>query len=216
MTAHAQHLTAEAPAGPELSPQLPQAMTIPLIAPGGGAVQPALSFGGLLRQLRTQARLTQEELAEVARLSPRSVSDLERGISRTARKDTAGLLAAALSLTGPAREVFVAAARGRSPATDVLTACSGAPPGAFAVPATRGLPSDLASVTDRQSELAYALGMLARAVAGNVVVVIHATIEPAYAIPAAPARPTPRPFFTAAPARGGNVHRARKRRPGVR
>ena len=84
---------------------------------------------------------------------------------------------------------------------------------AFAVPATRGLPSDLASVTDRQSELAYALGMLARAVAGNVVVVIHATIEPAYAIPAAPARPTPRPFFTAAPARGGNVHRARKRRP---
>ena len=46
----------------------------------------ALSFGGMLRQLRTQARLTQEELAEAAKVSPRSVSDLERGINRTARK----------------------------------------------------------------------------------------------------------------------------------
>jgi transcriptional regulator with XRE-family HTH domain len=188
-------------------------MTSELIAPGGGAAQPALSFGGLLRQLRTQARLTQEELAEVARLSPRSVSDLERGISRTARKDTAGLLAEALSLTGTAREVFVAAARGHSPAADVLTACSGAPPVSFAAPATKGLPSDLASVTDHRSELEYALGMLARAVAGSVVVVIHATIEPEYAIPAAPVRPAPRPVSTTAPARGGNVHRARKRRP---
>jgi transcriptional regulator with XRE-family HTH domain len=45
---------------------------------------PALGFAGLLRQLRTKARLTQEELAEAAGLSPRSVSDLERGINRTA------------------------------------------------------------------------------------------------------------------------------------
>ena len=216
MTAQAQHLTAEAPAGPELSPQLPQAMTIPLIAPGGGAVQPALSFGGLLRQLRTQARLTQEELAEVARLSPRSVSDLERGISRTARKDTAGLLAEALSLTGPAREIFVAAARGRSPAVDVLAARSGAAPGAFAARATGGLPSDSTSVTGRQAELEHLLEMLARAVADGVVMVIHATIDPACAIPPTPARPAPRPFYTAAPARGGNVRRARKRRPGFR
>ena len=35
--------------------------------------------------------LNQEELAEAAGLSPRSVSDLERGINRTARKDTAEL-----------------------------------------------------------------------------------------------------------------------------
>ena len=56
------------------------------------ADQSALSFAGLLRQLRIEARLTQEELAEAARLSPRSVSDLERGINRTARKDTALLL----------------------------------------------------------------------------------------------------------------------------
>jgi len=52
----------------------------------------------LLRQLRAEAGLTQEELAEAAGLSPRSVSDLERGIHRTARKDTALLLAGALGL----------------------------------------------------------------------------------------------------------------------
>ena len=45
------------------------------------AEQAAVSFGGLLRQLRAEARLTQEELAEAAKLSPRSVSDLERGMS---------------------------------------------------------------------------------------------------------------------------------------
>ena len=68
---------------------------------GTVAEQPALGFAGLLRQLRAEARLTQEELAEAAGLSPRSVSDLERGINRTARKDTALLLADALGLTGP-------------------------------------------------------------------------------------------------------------------
>jgi transcriptional regulator with XRE-family HTH domain len=45
-----------------------------------------LGFAGLLRYLRAEAKLTQEELAEAAGLSPRSVSDLERGINRTARK----------------------------------------------------------------------------------------------------------------------------------
>jgi transcriptional regulator with XRE-family HTH domain len=84
------------------------------------AEQVALSFGGLLRQLRAEARLTQEELAEAAHLSPRSASDLERGINRTARKDTGELLADALGLAGQARELFVAAARGRGPTEDVL------------------------------------------------------------------------------------------------
>ena len=62
------------------------------------AEQLALSFGGLLRRLRAEALLTQEELAEAAKLSPRSVSDLERGVNRTARMDTAELLASALGL----------------------------------------------------------------------------------------------------------------------
>src|SRR5215469_8474492 len=40
---------------------------------------PAEGFGALLRQRRHEAGLTQEELAAAATLSPRSVSDLERG-----------------------------------------------------------------------------------------------------------------------------------------
>jgi transcriptional regulator with XRE-family HTH domain len=215
MTGQAQ-LNAGALAGMQQLLHLPQATTSSLIVPDGGAERPALRFGGLLRQLRTQARMTQEELAEAARLSPRSVSDLERGISRTARKDTAGLLAEALSLTGPVREVFVAAARGRAPAAEVLAARSGAAPGAIAAAATEGLPRDSASAASREPELEHLLEMLVRAVAGGVVVVIHAALEPAREIPAAPARPTPRPFHTAAPVRGGYLYRARKRRPGFR
>jgi WD40 repeat protein/transcriptional regulator with XRE-family HTH domain len=86
------------------------------------AEQPVLGFAGLLRQLRVEARLTQEELAEAAGLSPRSVSDLERGINRTARKDTAILLAGALGLAEPVVALFVAAARGRAPVAEVHAA----------------------------------------------------------------------------------------------
>jgi tetratricopeptide (TPR) repeat protein/transcriptional regulator with XRE-family HTH domain len=84
--------------------------------------QGSLSFAGLLRRLRGEAKLTQEELAEAAGLSLRAVSDLERGINRTARKDTALLLAGALGMAESAAVLFVAAARGRTPAADVLTA----------------------------------------------------------------------------------------------
>src|SRR5206468_8962109 len=45
-----------------------------------------------------------------------------RGINRTARKDTAELLAGALDLAEPTRPLFVAAARGRVPAEEVLAA----------------------------------------------------------------------------------------------
>jgi predicted ATPase/DNA-binding XRE family transcriptional regulator len=81
------------------------------------ADQSSLTFAELLRQLRVDAGLTQEELAEAAGLSPRSVSDWERGINRTAHKDTAMLLAAALSLSGSRKERFIAAARGKVPPT---------------------------------------------------------------------------------------------------
>jgi transcriptional regulator with XRE-family HTH domain len=92
------------------------------------AAEQGLSFAGLLRQLRSEAKLTQEELAEAAGLSPRSVSDLERGISRTAHKDTALLLVGALGLEDSAGELFVAAARGKAAAADVLAAVRGAGP----------------------------------------------------------------------------------------
>jgi len=103
------------------------------------AEQPALSFAGLLRQLRAGAKLTQEELAAAAGVSPRSVSNLERGINRTAHKDTAVLLAGALGLTGPSAELFVAAARGTVPAAQVLAAAQGAGPRPVAGSPYRGL-----------------------------------------------------------------------------
>jgi tetratricopeptide (TPR) repeat protein/transcriptional regulator with XRE-family HTH domain len=136
--------------------------------------EPGLSFAGLLRQLRAEARLTQEELAEAASLSPRSVSDLERGINRTAHKYTAKLLADAFNLTEPVRGLFVAAARGRAPAAEVLAARHGLQPGASAAAATRALPRDIAAFTGRQAELAQLMEALEETATGGGVVGIHA------------------------------------------
>jgi predicted ATPase/DNA-binding CsgD family transcriptional regulator/transcriptional regulator with XRE-family HTH domain len=86
------------------------------------AEQTTSGFARLLRQLRIEARLTQDELAKSADVSARSVSDLERGINRTARKDTAVQLAGALGLAEPLRSLFVAAALGRIQAAQVLAA----------------------------------------------------------------------------------------------
>jgi transcriptional regulator with XRE-family HTH domain len=47
--------------------------------------EPPVTFAALLGKLRTDAGLTQEELAEAAGVSPRSVSDLERGVNLTGR-----------------------------------------------------------------------------------------------------------------------------------
>jgi tetratricopeptide (TPR) repeat protein/transcriptional regulator with XRE-family HTH domain len=125
------------------------------------------TFGALLRQLRRSAGLTQEELAAAAALSPRSVSDLERGINVTARRETARLLADALHLTGPARAGFEAASRGMSPAGVGRT-------GGAAV-ATRTLPRDTSSFTGRGAELGELLAVVrAGDSAATQVVGIHA------------------------------------------
>ena len=126
-------------------------------------------FAELLRQLRTEARLTQEELAEAAGLSPRSVSDLERGINRTARKDSAQLLADALELSDEVRVVFVAAARGRAPAAEVLAAQRAAATAVPTAAATRSLPRDIGGFTGREPELARLLGTLADQAGGGPV-----------------------------------------------
>jgi transcriptional regulator with XRE-family HTH domain len=126
-----------------------------------------LRFGGLLRQLRDQAGLTQDELAEAAQVSQRAVSDLERGINATARKDTAVLLAGALGLDGPARELFVAAARGRAPADKALAAAAREAGAGSAAAASRTLPRDIAAFTGRQAELGQLEARWAEAAAGG-------------------------------------------------
>jgi non-specific serine/threonine protein kinase len=115
-----------------------------------------LGFAGLLRQLRAEARLTQEELAEAASLSPQAVAALERGVHRTAHKDTAALLADALGLPEQVRTMFVAAARGKAPAADVLAAREALAPGAFAAaarPLPNNLPAQPAAFIGRDREL---------------------------------------------------------------
>jgi transcriptional regulator with XRE-family HTH domain/DNA-binding beta-propeller fold protein YncE len=140
--------------------------------------QPALSFAGLLRQLRAGAKLTQEELATAAGVSPRSVSNLERGINRTAHKDTAVLLAGALGLTEPTQELFVAAARGNVPAAQVLTPADGAGPRPTAVTDSpyRGLgvfgEQDAAWFFGREAATAQVLERMSRLLAGVGLLVV--------------------------------------------
>ncbi len=98
------------------------------------------SFGELLKTQRNNAGMTQEELADAAKVSARAISDLERGINMTPRKDTAKLLADALDLTGSDRSEFEAAARRRYVADG------------FAAP-TKTLPRDTVSFTGREPEL---------------------------------------------------------------
>jgi tetratricopeptide (TPR) repeat protein/transcriptional regulator with XRE-family HTH domain len=128
------------------------------------AEPPIVAFADLLRQLRTQAGLSQEELADTSGLSARAVSDLERGVARTARKDTARLLADALHLTGVDRDWFEAVARGRAGALAGLGAGIGG-----AASATRALPRDIGSFTGRAAELGQLVAAVAAAGSGSVV-----------------------------------------------
>lgn len=128
------------------------------------------SFAGLLRRLRIQAGLTQEQLAEAATISVRAVSDLERGVNQSARRETARLLAEALGLAGEARTEFMSAARA-APAVPLSS-----PPTADQVVveagATRTLPRDIGSFIGRETELQMLLDVLATsAAAANAAVI---------------------------------------------
>jgi tetratricopeptide (TPR) repeat protein/DNA-binding XRE family transcriptional regulator len=124
---------------------------------------PALDFADLLRQLRKESRLTQEELAGEAGVSLRAIQDLEERRHRTAHKPTAERLANALSLAGQVRVLFVKTAAGRGLAAEVLaarTADASAESSAAVVPGPaasvlvpRELPADVGSFTGRAGEL---------------------------------------------------------------
>ncbi|MCW2631471.1 MAG: hypothetical protein JWR88_433 [Pseudonocardia sp.] len=78
---------------------------------GKGDVMPDAALGPMLRRHRRAAGLTQEELAERAGISARTVSDVERGLRDGVYPDTAARMASALDIAGDERSQFVAAAR---------------------------------------------------------------------------------------------------------
>ncbi|MEJ3652113.1 tetratricopeptide repeat protein [Actinomycetes bacterium KLBMP 9759] len=71
----------------------------------------AVAFGMVLRRRRTEALLTQEQLAEQAGLSVRTVRDLERGRVRFPRTGSLRMLAEVLGIDGDERAEFEALGR---------------------------------------------------------------------------------------------------------
>ncbi len=114
---------------------------------------PVVTFAELLKRLRTDAGLTQEGLAERASVSPRSISDLERGINKTARQDTTRLLADALNLSGTARAGFETAARGNRDAEPEMLAQRRLRSRSVAA-TTPVLPHDIRNFTGRDADMA--------------------------------------------------------------
>jgi predicted ATPase/transcriptional regulator with XRE-family HTH domain/Tfp pilus assembly protein PilF len=108
------------------------------------------TFADLLRQLRTAAALSQEELAERAGVSLRGISDLERGVRRAPYLNTVRMLADALALNPEDRQALLAAAR---PGTVPETA--GAPP----TPAA-SLPLPLTTLLGREQDLVELIALL--------------------------------------------------------
>src|SRR5680860_324516 len=70
-----------------------------------------VKFADVLRRRRLAAGFSQEDLAERAGLSPRSISDLERGQRLAPRLETVRLLSEALELTPTQRTQLIAASR---------------------------------------------------------------------------------------------------------
>lgn len=94
-----------------LSPQERDRLMMPLRPRPGGGVVAGGRFGDLLRSLRTRAGLSQEQLASMALVSPRTISDLERGVNAVPRRQTAVLIADQLHLDPGERSAFEEAAR---------------------------------------------------------------------------------------------------------
>ena len=75
-----------------------------------GRVSGSPDFGTLLRHYRLAAGLSQEALAERARMSTQGISALERGYRRTPQRETLALLVGALALNDEQRGEFEATA----------------------------------------------------------------------------------------------------------
>lgn len=134
-----------------------------LVVDGPEATVP---FGPVLRRRRTAALLTQEQLAERAGLSVRTIRDLERGRVRYPRPGSLRLLAEVLGLTGDELVEFEALGRqrywaeraARQRATPTGPDLPAAAELGLFVPAQ--LPADVAGFTGRSDRLIALDGVL--------------------------------------------------------
>jgi predicted ATPase/DNA-binding XRE family transcriptional regulator len=114
------------------------------------------ALGDLLRRYRTSSGLTQEELAERAAISARTVSDIERGLRNMVYRETARRLADALDLEAPHREEFEKAAR-----RGAVRQASRASGNSSGIGATQSrLPSPLTRLIGRDDDLRAILAAL--------------------------------------------------------
>jgi len=112
---------------------------------GGMASRAATPFGELLKRKRLARGLSQEGLAERARMSASAIGALERGARRAPYRDTVALLATALELSDVERAELDAAAdrgRGRQSRNDTTST------------APHNLPTRLSSFLGRDREIA--------------------------------------------------------------
>ena len=115
------------------------------------------AFGDVLRELRIGAGLSQEALAESARLSPGAISALERGARRGPQHQTLSLIAEALQLDGDRRaNLERAAGAGRRRAVR-----GGHPAGERREDARTNVPPALTSFHGRDDDLVTIEGLLA-------------------------------------------------------
>jgi tetratricopeptide (TPR) repeat protein/transcriptional regulator with XRE-family HTH domain len=134
------------------------AMTTPTTA--DAPTRAAAPLAERLRWLRARAMLTQEELAERARLSVRTVRNLEAGHIRRPRSGSIRLLADALGLSKQERVLLIELAeRGPDPALPAASA-GGERPARPRPP--RLLPPAVADFTGRHQQVATLLELLDR------------------------------------------------------
>ncbi len=115
-------------------------------------------FGQLLRRYRLAAGLSQEALAERARMSAEGISALERGYRRSPQRETLELLASALALDGEQRRNFAMAAHA---AIARRTGSASVTVGPWPQAETAALPLALTTYVGRERDM-VAIGELLR------------------------------------------------------
>jgi predicted ATPase/DNA-binding XRE family transcriptional regulator len=120
------------------------------------------TFGDLLRRYRLHAGLSQEALAERAGLSARGISALERGVNRTAQRETLLRLSDALALAGQDRDLFLSTVPRRGARADAAADAD--------LLGAATLPVPLTALLGRDTELGALTALLRRDSRGRTAV----------------------------------------------